>query len=128
MTRVLDWILIAGGRVGGRSFTTSEAGKRAASFLKGWQQSVRGATVYLGAPSSRQRLRVYDKYKESQGKTNSIRWELQCREQAAESMLHQLAEAGDGWPIAARNRLVAFIDFREAGTESHTDRRPRLKW
>jgi len=85
-----------------------------------------GATVYLGAPGSRQRLRVYDKGLESLGKMNCIRWELESRKQAAETMA--VALAYQDWGSVMVSRLVGFVDFRDANSHSEVEERQRLPW
>lgn len=87
-----------------------------------------GATLYVGAPSSRQRLRVYDKRAESDGEIDSVRWEIQAREEAAESLMAQLLDAGspENWGLVWAGRLLAVADFREEGNES--EQRVRTTW
>lgn len=85
-----------------------------------------GETVYLGAPSSRQRLRVYDKGLESDGELDCIRWELQSRKQAAETMAVALAHKD--WREVAASRLVGFVDFRDRASHSEVEKRKRLPW
>ena len=70
-----------------------------------------GETVYLGAPKSARRLRVYDKWFESGGLIDAIRWELQERKRAAEKAAYDLAH-GD-WNEVIRSRLVGYVNFRE---------------
>lgn len=50
---------------------------------------------------------------ESKGAINSIRWEPECRDEAAERYVRQLVIAGPNWGTVAADRLVAFIDFRD---------------
>ena len=92
-----------------------------------------GVTVYIGQPSSRQRLRVYDKGLESNGEIDAVRWELQSRAEAAETLLPLLGVFNDGsllsWGETFSSRLVSFVDFRNS--EDHpTDarQRKRLDW
>jgi len=92
-----------------------------------------GVTVYIGQPSSRQRLRVYDKGLESNGEIDAVRWELQSRAEAAETLLPLLGVFTDGslitWGDTFASRLVSFVDFRNF--EDHpTDarERDRLDW
>lgn len=85
-----------------------------------------GITIYLGAPSSRQRLRVYDKGLESAGEMDCVRWELESRKEAAETLVADLAHRE--WGDVAAGRLVGFVDFRDASTHSEVERRPRLAW
>jgi len=85
-----------------------------------------GATVYLGAPSSRQRLRVYDKGLESGGQMDCVRWELESHKEAAETMAVALAH--QDWGQLAASRLVGFVDFRDRSSHSEVERRWRLPW
>jgi len=83
-----------------------------------------GETVYLGAPQSNRRLRVYDKSFESGGLIDAYRWELQERGRAAEKAAYDLAY-GDLNKVI-RSRLVGFVDFRER--ESATRIQDRARW
>jgi len=85
-----------------------------------------GATTYLGAPGSRQRLRVYDKGLESGGEMDCIRWELESRHEAAETMAGSLAY--QDWGQVMASRLVGFVDFRDAASHSEVEKRERLSW
>jgi len=90
-----------------------------------------GVTVYIGQPSSRQRLRVYDKELESKGEMDCVRWELQCREETAQTLMAQMAHGE--WGEVVTRRLVAFVDFREdtvgpRGGKVDTEDRPRCGW
>ena len=89
-------------------------------------EQMTGITVYVGAPSSRQRLRIYDKGLESDGELDCVRWEVQARKQAAETLVQQLA-VGD-WPTVIRARLMAFIDFRDVDSHGDVEKRVRLPW
>jgi len=106
VTHAQQYLIQQGGRVGSCDLT--------------------GATVYLGAPSSRQRLRVYDKGLESGGEMDCIRWELESRKEAAETLVADLAHRE--WGHVAVGRLVGFVDFREAAAHSEVEKRPRLAW
>lgn len=89
-----------------------------------------GATQYIGAPDSRQRIRVYNKFVESKGKINSIRWELQCRDEAAESLAVQLGYYRE-WGEIARRRFITFVDFRKtlkSGSRTNQTYRERADW
>jgi len=85
-----------------------------------------GATDYLGSPGSRQRLRVYDKGLESGGEMDCIRWELESRKEAAETMATALAY--QNWGEVMASRLVGFVDFKEAASHSEVEKRQRLAW
>jgi len=82
--------------------------------------------VYLGAPSSRQRLRVYDKGLESGGEMDCVRWELESRKEAAQTMA--VALAYQDWGEVMTSRLVGFVDFRDADSHSEIENRQRLPW
>ncbi len=74
----------------------SQVVTRTEKYMKVHTGSVRskeitGATLYVGAPSSRVRMRVYDKGLESDGEIDAIRWELQNRAEAAEQLGPRLA-------------------------------------
>ena len=83
-----------------------------------------GETVYLGAPQSNRRLRVYDKSFESGGLIDAYRWELQERKRAAEKAAYDLAHGN--WNEVIRRRLVGFVDFRER--ESAPRIQDRARW
>jgi hypothetical protein len=83
-----------------------------------------GETVYLGAPQSARRLRVYDKSFESGGLIDAYRWELQERKRAAEKAAYDLAHVD--WNKVIRSRLVGFVDFREQ--ESAPRIKDRDRW
>jgi hypothetical protein len=83
-----------------------------------------GETVYLGAPQSNRRLRVYDKSFESGGLIDAYRWELQERGRAAEKAAYDLAYGN--WNEVIRRRLVGFVDFRER--ESAPRIQDRARW
>jgi len=106
VTRAKEYLVQRGGRVGSKELT--------------------GATDYLGAPSSRQRLRVYDKGLESGGEMDCIRWELESKKEAAETMAAALAY--QEWGQVMASRLVSFVDFRDAVSHSEVEKRERLPW
>lgn len=91
-------------------------------------EDLTGATIYLGSPSSRQRLRVYDKGLESHGAIDAVRWELQLRAEAAESLIPQLLASPDSFGQVFASRLVTFLDFRDRAAHSEVEKRPRLAW
>jgi phage replication initiation protein len=83
-------------------------------------------TMYFGAPSSRQMVRVYDKGAESGGAIDAVRWELQTRDEPGESLVHQLVLGnwGDVWA----SRLVQLVDFRDRSANALVNRCPRMEW
>jgi len=88
---------------------------------------VTGDTFYLGSPSSRVELRVYDKGMESQGKQDCIRVELQLRDEPAQAVLQELAGGRNLGQVFA-SHLVRFVDFRSASNDSNVTRRDRVPW
>jgi len=83
-------------------------------------------TMYFGAPSSHQRVRVYDKAEESGGEIDAVRWELQARDETGQSLVSQLVLGnwGDVWA----SRLVQMVDFRDRSANALVDRCPRMEW
>jgi len=108
VTHARKWLIQQGGQVGSKELT--------------------GATAYLGQPSSRQRLRTYDKGLESGGEMDCVRWELQSRHEAADSLISLLADPAKKWSEVVASRLVSFVDFRDASAHSEVEKRPRLPW
>lgn len=102
-----------------------------------------GDTWYLGSTKGEQRLRVYDKFKESEGAVNAIRWELQLRDVWAKDALARLVgyidqrkESGLSGVRAleavagswAAVQLTYFVDFRDRNTDSNISRADRRFW
>jgi Replication initiation factor len=94
-----------------------------------------GDTWYLGGTGGLARLRVYDKFRESGGEVDAIRWELQLRGDRAKDAVVALAmealnvddlDAVMGEWAAAQ--LVRFVDFRDRSVDSNISRCPRLPW
>lgn len=90
-----------------------------------------GATFYIGAPSSKERVRVYDKDAEQKAPagTYGIRWEVQGRAEVARGLAHLVLSA----QAASRGRVFAefltgLIDFRERSGQEHGERAERLAW
>ena len=56
-----------------------------------------GCTLYVGAPRSERRLRLYDKCAESEGRypKGTWRWEIICRHEAAEALARLLESSED---------------------------------
>jgi hypothetical protein len=80
----------------------------------------------MGSPSSRQQLRIYDKESESAGVTASTRWELQARDEAAQTLVEQLAT--EYWGDVFASRLVQFVDFRDRCDETRVAACERSGW
>jgi len=85
-----------------------------------------GQTVYFGSPTSRRQMRVYDKNLESDGEIDSVRWEMQERDESAETLLGDLAY--QPWQKIIPMRVVSFVDFRDYESHSEVERRERLDW
>ena len=105
-----------------------------------------GDTWYLGARKGKGEtlLRVYDKFKESEGETDCIRWEIQLRDVKARAALAQLVGYIDaqkkvtgmsgarvlekvmgGWVASL---LVSFVDFRDRNSDVNVSRAGRRFW
>lgn len=99
-----------------------------------------GDSLYIGSAKSPVMLRVYDKYAESGGEIDSVRWELQLRRDAARDALLALllgrpgaedAFDADRWSemgVWAAEQLVRFVDFRRRDADENVTRCPRHKW
>jgi len=83
-------------------------------------------TLYFGAPSSRQMVRVYDKTEESGGAIDAVRWEVQARDEAAQSLVRELVLGN--WGEVWASRLVQLVDFRDRSSKLLVDRCPRMSW
>jgi hypothetical protein len=102
---------------------------RKGSYTKNFGDDNGGFTVYCGTPSSDRRLRFYDKNAESDGQTDSYRWEVQLRDEiAAKSVLGWLAEDEQ---LAAQHLgalVVGTVEFVERSTEKNVPRMTELSW
>jgi phage replication initiation protein len=83
-------------------------------------------TMYFGAGSSRQMVRVYDKTEESGGAIDAVRWEIQARDEAAESLVRELALGN--WGEVWASRLVQVVDFRDREANELVNRCARFAW
>ncbi len=92
-----------------------------------------GQTLYIGKTKSRRICRIYDKLLED-GEHDCIRWEMEEKKSAAEELLKQLIARDPvtnkprPWSDVAKERLLSFLDFRDAGSHSEVERRERCKW
>ena len=93
-----------------------------------WYQDLAtgGGTLYVGAASSRQRLRVYDKTVESGGGIVAVRWEVQARAEAAQTLPGDLAMGN--WGTIWASRVVQLIDFCDGRQTDRPGRCPRSEW
>jgi hypothetical protein len=92
-----------------------------------------GDTWYLGGSKSDARLRVYDKFKESGGQTDAIRWELQLRGDMAKAalvrlVLHNSAKEMQDMGRWCAGELLRFVDFKDREADKNITRCPRLSW
>ncbi len=85
-----------------------------------------GESVYIGSRTSRVMLRVYDKRAESHGKHDSIRWELELKQEAAERAAYPVAIKS--WGPLFSSYMRRFVDFRDPGSNARARRRTRLAW
>ncbi len=54
-----------------------------------------GHTIYIGSPGSDKQVRIYDKFVESRGEIDAIRYEVQWRDELAHACFTQLFSAGN---------------------------------
>jgi len=145
MMEVVGWLLFAGASVSRLDLAGDDYDKRVMpadvweavkagecvshtqkrTFTESWKGG--GSTVAFGARSGRQYLRVYDKAAESLGQVDAVRWELETKDEAAQSLLVQLMEYAGRWGELFKARLVQFVDFKEVGGSNAT-RRKRAAW
>jgi DNA relaxase NicK len=83
-------------------------------------------TMYFGAPTSRQMVRVYDKGAESGGAIDAIRWELQLRDEVAQTVVRRLWR--EKWGEVWSSQLVQLVDFRDRSSNALVNRCPRMEW
>lgn len=98
-----------------------------------WEWSRRkGGCFWMGSRHGARLLRVYDKDKESDGRIQSTRIELQSRDEFATALVYRMLEAfgnGDGIAGVFLEHLVEFIDLRAPqGPRSKSHKWPRLSW
>ncbi len=91
-----------------------------------WESREGGATCYIGSRSSRQFLRVYNKAAQSGGRTDSIRWELEFKKDAAEFVSRRLVR--EDWGAIFCEHLVQVVDFRDRVPGKRGDRTRRVGW
>lgn len=82
--------------------------------------------IYIGAPSSERRIRIYDKAEESNHKIDAIRWEIVLRDKFANIANEQIQNINV--PQTFVNMLVSMIDFKEITKDYTVTRRPRSPW
>jgi len=83
-----------------------------------------GSTFTLGKRGNSQYLRVYDRTPVTKGESTAIRWELECRDEVAQTLVRELCT--EDWGTVFGRRLVSFVDFREGLGEVR--KRPRSGW
>lgn len=107
---------------------SAEAVTRAQNFdlVQSTRAGVEGVTLYVGARGGRQMLRVYDKNAESGGEIDAVRWELESRQEAADTLGRQLVLGN--WGALWARRVSSFIDFRDPDSSAEVERRTRLDW
>lgn len=92
-----------------------------------------GQTLYVGKAKSRRICRIYDKFLED-GEHDCIRWEMEEKKSAAEELLRQLIQRDPvtgkprSWSDVAKERLLSFLDFRNAESHSEVEKRERCDW
>lgn len=99
-------------------------GVRVEQFSAQDGSSLPGMTIYLGAPTSDRRVRIYDKAAE-QGLAEGVwtRFEVQHRGDHAQRAAEHLLSGA-----SASDLLVSAADFRVVGSDSNSSRRARAGW
>lgn len=91
------------------------------------------ATGYFGSRSSDKLVRCYDKWEESDGEIDAIRWEVQYKDELADAALRDVVSRhrDDGGQFLAAliaRQVAGAIDFRDAQSGRRADERTRLAW
>ncbi len=93
-------------------------------------QEAKGLLLYLGKRQSAVYIRIYDKGLET-GAAEAGRWErfeVEFKDDRAQSVMMALLEEGDSWPDELWSRVTGAVDFRVNNGRSELNRRPRSKW
>lgn len=86
-----------------------------------------GLTIYMGSPKSDKMTRMYDKFVQSNGEIDAIRWETQFRRYKANVAFHGWLETdGENYISSLVMGAIDFVD-RSSG-DKNLDRLPRLHW
>jgi hypothetical protein len=89
--------------------------------------SKKGFTLYVGSRTSDNRIRVYDKYIESKGEKNCIRWEAQLRDEKANSVVNEIVNRTKNLSDTIIDIVTGMLDFRE-NDDSNATRRTTCEW
>lgn len=106
------------------------AGFKKGSAVKNYGGKWGGHTVYLGKRNGNKMVRAYDKYAESKGKIDSIRWELELHDEYAQSMYQLILSFPKNNDIFQRKLInyatgaVAFVEH----TDKNISRCKPLDW
>jgi len=99
--------------------------------------SYTGQTVYLGSPSSRVLVRIYDKAAEQVTSFNGnfigpqVPWtraEIQLRKERAQNFIKELHADGLNMGSLAEQILNKYVQFREKTDDKNKSRRPLCQW
>ena len=120
-------------------------GVKKCNIIENWQQDfigfMGGWTVYLGSKQSDKMLRVYDKFSESNGLINSIRWEAVFKDDRANWVFNQFIDCVD-IELVINNReeaerilalflaglVTGCVTFSDRESDERADRRQLLPW
>jgi hypothetical protein len=89
-------------------------------------------SYYIGGAGSDVQLCIYDKWIESDGEIDALRWELRCRDERADVTLKYLMQYDQGevdsWARAQASLITSWIDFRVALPGKRAQDREQLSW
>jgi len=96
-------------------------------------QGKMAVTAYFGATSSDKIVRCYDKFIESEGEINAIRWEVQFRDELAHTAFIDFLTSGDGQDYDGMARCLArqvtgAIDFKDPSSGRRAADQKRVSW
>lgn len=91
-----------------------------------------GWCYYLGQASGIARMCIYDKFAESDGAIDAIRWEFRGLDERARSMFGYIAQNGmeseSAWCQALASLWVAAVDFRQSAPGQRKARASQPEW
>ncbi len=102
---------------------------RKAEITKNYGDARGGWTIYCGSRGSDRFLRIYNKFAESKGQIDAIRWEAQFRDKLADCYFREWIAAPD--EVSAQllaSFVIGTVEFVDRGQEKNVNRMPELDW
>lgn len=102
---------------------------RKAQITKNYGDTYGGWTIYCGSRASDRFLRIYNKFAESKGQIDSIRWEGELRDKLADRYFREWIEAPD--EVSAQllaSFVIGLVEFVDRAQEKNVNRMVELPW